>query len=443
MSFAYGDAEASSALARTIDWPLSYARRAGRIRASEIRELLRIVDRPGIISFAGGIPDPELFPVDAFRAAVDGILGNPKQARVALQYSVTEGYEPLRVWIADYMRSRGTPCSSDNILITAGAQQALDLIAKLFAGAGDTILVTAPTYLGALQVFDAYEANYGAIDLSGRADCPYAFETAGERLAAAYIMADCANPTGRCLTKDERFALLTLSERCSLPIIEDAAYEALRFEGDALPSCQSLDILRCGSVERSRVLYCGSFSKTMAPGLRLGWICAASEVIRKLTLAKQGVDLHTGLIGQMAMLDVVERLFDRQRERVRDAYRCKRGAMLAALQEFMPAGVSWTEPEGGMFVWLSLPEAADSVALLPRALDEAKVAFVPGPAFYAAEPKRNTLRLNYSKPSMDEISSGIKRLGRLIREIHTKDGRGQIGVNVQLGHIAGMTSSRG
>lgn len=397
-------------------WTAAYAPRADRIKASEIRELLRVLERPEVISLAGGIPDPALFPADAFRSAYDAILGSELERSVALQYAVTEGYAPLRSWIADYMGMRGTPCSTDNILVTAGSQQALDLIAKLFVSRNDTVLVTAPTYLGALQVFNAYEARYDTLNLMEINASHYRRCAAvqNSRVRAAYAVSDFSNPTGESLSLAERSNLLELGRHMDIPIIEDAAYEALRFDGEPAKSCQALELAECGSIERSRVIYCGSFSKTTAPGLRLGWICAAREVVRKLTLIKQGADLHVPQINQMVMHRVVSQIFLQQCHEVRSVYRLKRDAMLSALGRFMPGGVTWARPEGGMFVWLTLPETLDGVELLSRALDTVNVAFVPGSAFYARDPRGNTLRLNYSRPSLEDIEAGVKRLASVI-----------------------------
>ena len=392
-----------------INWDGRYASRAGRMVASEIRELLKLVDQPDIISFAGGIPDPALFPTEAIAAAHGRILGDPRRAAVALQYTVSEGYEQLRQWLASYMAGLGIACTVDNILITSGSQQALDLIAKLFVAAGDTVLVAYPTYLGALQAMSAYEPEFAALPRRGD---DIATPSGGRRRALAYVMPDFQNPTGTSLSLAEREDLLAAIP--GLPLIEDAAYEALRYDGAAPPSLMALDAARDG-VDGGRVLYCGTFSKTGVPGLRLGWIVAPKPVIRRLVLAKQASDLHSPSMSQMVMHEVAQEVLPAHLAPIRAAYRRRRDTMLAALAAEMPAGVAWTRPEGGMFLWLTLPEGMDGAALLARAIAEARVAFVPGRAFYADGTGANTLRLNFSRADETRIGEGMARLGRLLR----------------------------
>ena len=391
-----------------IDWDGRYASRAGRMVASEIRELLKLIDQPDIISFAGGIPDPALFPTAAIAAAHARILGDPALAAAALQYTVSEGYDPLRHWLVGYMAGLGVACAADNILITSGSQLALDFIAKLFIGAGDQALVAFPTYLGALQAMSAYEPEFAPLPRRG-ANC--ATPTAGKGAALGYVMPDFQNPTGTSLSLAEREDLLATTP--GLPLIEDAAYEALRYEGAALPSLMALDAAP-GGVDGGRVLYCGTFSKTVVPGLRLGWIVAPGPVIRRLVLIKQAGDLHSPALSQMVMHAVVQEVLPAHLEPIRAAYRQRRDAMLDALAAEMPEGVDWTRPEGGMFLWLTLPAGIDAAALLKRAIAEARVAFVPGRAFYADGSGANTLRLNFSRTDETRIGDGVARLARLI-----------------------------
>jgi DNA-binding transcriptional MocR family regulator len=391
------------------DWATRFSDRMSRVHASEIRELLKLLDQPDIISFAGGIPDPDLFPAERVQAAYDEILSNPDLARQALQYSVSEGYAPLRRWIAERMTRDGAPCDEHNILITAGSQQALDFLGKLFISPGDPVLVARPTYLGALQAFNAYEPTY--VDLSTR-------DLAGWREGTArigYFVPDFANPTGQSLSRSEREALLDLATEADMTLIEDAAYRDLRFHGEAEPTLLALDIERCGGIEAARTLYCGTFSKTLAPALRIGWVCGPRAVIEKLVLLKQGADLHVSTINQIAAHRVVSEGYDQHLGRLRAGYGAKARVLLGALRRHMPEGVTWSEPEGGMFVWVRLPEGMDGKALLARALAEERVAFVPGSPFFAAEPETNTLRLSYSLPSDAGIEAGLERLGRLIR----------------------------
>lgn len=398
-----------------VDWDGRYATRASRMAASEIRELLKILDQPNIISFAGGIPDPALFPRDAIAAAYARILGDPARAGVALQYSASEGYRPLREWIAAYMAGLGVACGADHILVTSGSQQALDFIAKLFISPGDRVLVARPTYLGALQAMSAYEPTYGP--LPSRGDNRPAFAPGRGRNALGYVMPDFQNPTGTSLDLAERQALLDAAAAIDLPLVEDAAYEALRYDGESLPSLLALDAARAGGIDEGRVLYCGTFSKTVVPGLRLGWVAAPLPVIRRLVLIKQASDLHTATLTQMVMHEVVQAVLPRALAPIRSAYRARRDAMLAALAAEMPPGVRWTEPEGGMFIWLTLPQAIDGAALLKRAIAEARVAFVPGRAFHADGSGANTLRLNFSLADEARIAEGIARLGALLRRL--------------------------
>lgn len=408
-----------------MDWQGAFADRAERMRASEIRELLKLLDQPDIISFAGGIPDPALFPTEAIRKAADAILSDPKRAAAGLQYSVSEGYPPLRAWIAAHMGKLGVPCDPENILVTAGSQQGLDFLGKLLITKGDTALVAAPTYLGALQAFNPYEPRYDTLPAPGgnRTAASYAeaARAAGGRVKFAYVVPDGSNPTGITMTREERLSLLDLAEALEIPVIEDAAYSAIRFAGEAVPSILALDVERSGSIENARTIYCGTFSKTLAPAFRIGWICAAKSLINKLVLVKQAADLHTSTINQMIMHEVAASAFDTQVDRIKACYGGRRDALLKALKANMPEGVTWTVPDGGMFVWVTLPEGLDGAALLEKAIHEERVAFVPGSAFYAEEPKRNTIRLNFSSPTEAMIDTGIGRLGRLIgRELQAR-----------------------
>jgi len=400
-----------------LDWPKLFATRAERMKASEIRELLKLLDQPDVISFAGGIPDPALFPAEAFGAALTSALtGDLKGA--ALQYSVSEGYKPLRDWLVSRMASLGVECTADNIMITSGSQQALDYLGKLFLSKGDTALVGWPTYLGALQAFNAYEPNYDRLTPLGNRSATDYRETAvanGGQVKFAYASADFANPTGETLAESARKKILDLAEELDIAVIEDAAYQSLRYDGEEVRPLLALDIERNGSIENTRTIYCGSFSKTLAPGLRVGWVCAAMPVISKLVLMKQAADLHSATLNQMAIHQVASDGFDAQVAKIRSVYQARRDAMLAALSRHMPDGVTWTKPDGGMFIWVTLPEGADGAALLAESLKTERVAFVPGRAFFADGSGANTLRLSFSCASEAMIEEGIKRLGRVVR----------------------------
>ncbi|WP_165218855.1 aminotransferase-like domain-containing protein [Affinirhizobium pseudoryzae] len=405
-----------------LDWDHIFATRSSRMRASEIRELLKLLERPDIISFAGGIPDPALFPDVAFKDAYSEIFSG-SQVNAALQYSVSEGYKPLREWLVGEMAKIGIDCSVDNVFITSGSQQALDYLGKLFLSPKDTALVTWPTYLGALQAFNAYEPNYDQLTPNGNRTPDAYRETAAKNGGAvkfAYLSADFCNPTGETVDRQGREKVLDLADELDIAVIEDGAYQSLRYNGEPIPPLLALEIARKGGIENTRTIYSGSFSKTLAPGLRVGFVVANMSVIRKLVLMKQATDLHSSTINQIAIATVAERIFDAQVAKIKAAYSARRDAMLAALAKYMPASTSWTKPEGGMFIWVTLPAGLDGAELLARSIETEKVAFVPGQAFFADRSGANTLRLSFSCANEAMIEEGIQRLGRLIRNAEVK-----------------------
>ena len=394
-----------------------FATRADHMKASEIRELLKLMAQPDIISFAGGIPDPALFPTERFKQAMNAALSDGRHAQ-SLQYSTSEGDPGLRQWIAGEMGKLGIDCTPANILITSGSQQALDYLGKLFLSPGDTALVGWPTYLGALGAFNAYEPHFDRLDAhANRSAGDYRTTSAGRggQVKMAYLSVDFANPTGVTLTRDERESILDLGDELGCAVIEDAAYQSLRYDGEPVPPMLALEIARKGSIEDCRTIYCGSFSKTLSPGLRVGWVCAAGPVIAQLVLEKQAGDLHTPTLNQMAVADVAADGFDAHIAGVRAVYKERRDRMLAALERHMPDGAGWTRPEGGMFVWVSLPKGLDGAELLEQAVAQERVAFVPGGAFFADGSERNSLRLSFSNSSFGDIDTGVERLGRVIR----------------------------
>lgn len=399
-----------------LNWEQIFATRSSRIRASEIRELLKLLNQPDIISFAGGIPDPALFPQDAFQKAYSEIFAS-ESVNSALQYSVSEGYKPLRDWLVGEMAKIGIICDADNIFITSGSQQALDYFGKLFLSPADTALVAAPTYLGALQAFNAYEPVYDILTLNGnRTPQSYAeaAEKAGGQVKFAYVTPEFSNPTGETMDLQSRKQLINLAKELNIPILEDAAYQSLRYNGEAIPPILAIEIAEKGGIEETRTIYCGSFSKTLAPGLRVGFVVANKEVIRKLVLIKQASDLHSSTINQIAIHHVASQVFDSQIAKLHEAYSHRRDKMLEALQRYMPEDVEWTKPDGGMFIWVSLPEKIDGATLLAKSIETEKVAFVPGKAFFANGEGANTIRLSYSCADDAMIEEGIKRLARLI-----------------------------
>lgn len=402
---------------RAAEWAARFSDRMSRVRASEIRELLKLLDQPDILSFAGGIPDPGLFPAEQIQAGYDAILGDAALSRQALQYSVSEGYLPLRQWIAERMTRDGMPCEPHNIMLTAGSQQALDLIGKLFISPGDDVFVAAPTYLGALQAFNGYQPSYtdmpaGALDTPSTLDLERA-----QRQALGYFVPDFSNPTGVSMTLAEREALLDVAQALDWTLVEDAAYRELRFAGESIPTLLALDIARSGGIDNARTMFLGTLSKTLSPALRIGWVCGPKPVIEKLVLLKQGADLHVSTINQMVAHRAVSEGYDQHLHRLRGAYGHKGRVMLAALERTMPQGVTWSRPEGGMFVWIDLPEGIDGAALLARAIAEERVAFVPGAPFYAEVQKTNAIRLSYSLPTDAQIEEGVERIARLIRKV--------------------------
>ena len=399
-----------------LNWDTMFATRSSRMRASEIRELLKLLDRPDIISFAGGIPDPALFPDKEFKQAYADIFDG-SAVNSALQYSVSEGYKPLREWLVGQMAGLGIPCELDNVFIVSGSQQGLDYLGKLFLSPDDTALVTAPTYLGALQAFNAYEPAYDQLTPNGnRTPESYraAATAAGGKVKFAYLSADFSNPTGETVDLEGRRNVLALAEELDIAVIEDGAYQSLRYDGDPIPPILALEIAGKGHINDTRTIYCGSFSKTLAPGLRVGFIVANASVIRKLVLMKQAADLHSSTINQMAISHVAERGFDVQVAKIKAVYSKRRDCMLAALDKYMPEGASWTRPEGGMFIWITLPEGIDGAKLLAKSLETAKVAFVPGKAFFADGSGANTFRVSFSCANEQMIEDGIGRLGALI-----------------------------
>lgn len=390
----------------TLDWNALLAPRMAGMTASEIRELLKLIDQPDIISFAGGIPDPDLFPRDAVSRAYQRTLQSNSLAANALQYSVSEGYLPLREWIG-----ARTEVATDEIVITNGSQQGLDFIGKIMIGPGDAVVATTPTYLGALQAFSPYQPRYLTVPMDEhgiRTDLLP--ELLAQKPKFLYLVPDFQNPNGITTSLERRRELLALCRRYGVPIVEDAAYSDLRYDGEPVPSLLSLDDRSDGGI----VLYCGTFSKTIVPALRVGWVTGPREIISRIVLLKQAGDLHSSTINQMVMQQVAEEIYDRHVAVLRRTYKERRDAMLGALDEFFPKSVNWTHPEGGLFVWLELPKGLDSAALLERAIREIRVAYVPGAAFYPDRSGINTIRLSFSVNKPERTREGIRRLAGLI-----------------------------
>ena len=399
-------------------WDHRFAQRTQRMKASAIRELLKLTEQPDVISFAGGLPAPDVFPVEEFREACNRVLTN--QGTLALQYGTTEGYQPLREMIARHTSRLGIDVTPDNIMITSGSQQALDLLGKVFINRGDRILVESPTYLGALQAWNAYGAEYVPVpsDEDGM-NTDHLEEALRTGPKFIYVLPNFQNPTGVTMPLERRKRLIELADRYGVPIIEDDPYGQLRYEGEHLPSVNVLDsqTRTKSSFYTGNVIYLSTFSKILAPGLRLAWVIAPPEVIRKMVLAKQGTDLHTSTFNQIVAYEVGHAGFiDQHVKVINDTYRERRDVMLDTLEEHMPKGVRWTHPKGGLFLWMTLPETMNSAELLKTAVTEEKVAFVSGEAFHPCGGGANTIRLNFSYCRPDVIHEGIYRLSKVIKK---------------------------
>jgi 2-aminoadipate transaminase len=403
-------------------WTSRYAQRTKGLRSSAIRELLKFTQRPEVISFAGGLPASEVFPTERFREACCKVLD--REPHLALQYGATEGYEPLREMIARHIARYGIKAKSENVLITSGSQQALDLIGKLLINPGDRVLVEAPTYLGALQAFNVYGADYVSVpsDEDGlRSDLLEDPLRSGPKFM--YVLPNFQNPGGTTLSEGRRHELVLLADKYGIPIVEDDPYGQLRYEGEHLTPLVVLDrenLRRDDGYSIGNVIYLSTFSKTLAPGLRLGWIVAPPEVISKLVQLKQGADLHSSTFVQMVAHEVArDNFLDEHVKLIRRVYRERRDVMLEALMQYFPPEVTWTRPKGGLFLWVRLPEGADAQKLFEAAVRE-HVAFVPGDCFYAPNGHqgqgRRHMRLNFSAAPPEQIREGIHRLSIAVKK---------------------------
>jgi len=385
-----------------IQW--HFAKRAQQLQSSVIREILKITMRPEIISFAGGLPSPATFPVERMKAAFDSVLSS--QGKVALQYGPTDGYLPLREWIANSLSTDGAKILPDQVLMTSGSQQGLDLLGKVLIDEGSKVLVETPSYLGALQAFSVYGPEFVSVPTDDHGLLPEAVGAIGQGASMLYALPNFQNPTGRCLSIERRAALVETCARLGLPLIEDNPYGALSYRGEPLPKMLTMN--------PGGVIYMGSFSKVLTPGIRLGYVVAPVPLVRKLEQAKQAADLHTAQLTQMVVYEVIKDGFLGEHiPTIRKLYSDQCQAMLAALTEFFPPSVTWTKPEGGMFIWLTLPKHIDSMQLLDEAIAQ-NVAFVPGAPFYANAPEKNTLRLSFVTVSPQRIREGVAKLGKLI-----------------------------
>ncbi|MBR4934724.1 MAG: PLP-dependent aminotransferase family protein [Anaerotignum sp.] len=387
----------------------TFANRMDRLKGSAVRELMALTARPEVISFAGGMPAPELFPVEGVKEAACAVLD--EMGRKALQYAPTEGYIPLREQIVKRMEERlHIKTDIDHVLVTSGSQQGLDFSARVFLNPGDVILVESPSYVGALNAFNACEPTYVEVPTDDYGMIPEELERileTTENVKLIYVIPDFQNPSGKTWSMKRREHFMELINKYEIPVIEDNPYGDLRFEGEYLPSLKSMDT-------KDLVIFLGTLSKVFCPGLRIGWVCAPAEILAKYNFVKQGADLQVSSFDQMLaskfmdMYDLNEHV-----EKIKAVYKVRRDLMLKTMEETFPAGVTWTKPEGGLFTWVTLPEGVDAGKIAPKLLEQ-NVAYVPGGAFYPYPGKENHFRLNYSNATEENLVEGIKRIGAVL-----------------------------
>jgi len=385
-----------------------FSERAWRIKSSAIREILKITELPDVISFAGGLPAPELFPVEELKEACDRVLSNsgPK----SLQYSITMGHRPLREFLAERYRNKGIPATEENIMITAGSQQGLDLIGRVFLDSGSFVIIDDPTYLAALQAFDAYNPHYHTVSLDEEGVVVSEVEEAIKKKKPRFIYAvsNFHNPTGITMSTERRQKLADLAKEYYIPVIDDNPYGELRYAGEALPSLKKLG----GDL----IIELGTFSKIISPGLRTGWLFMSKEVMRLFERMKEGVDLHTNTFAQFMVYEYIKAgNLDKHIKLIKTEYSKRRKVMIESLERYCSKFVRWTKAEGGLFLWVFLPEHVSATELLKKALEK-KVAYVPGKPFYVHGDTDNTLRLNFSNAAPEQIEEGIKRLGKVFED---------------------------
>ena len=387
------------------------AKRMSEIKASEIREILKVTEKPEVISFAGGLPAPELFPVNEIKEVNRIVL--EESGTKALQYTTTEGYRPLRNWIAERMNCRlGTSFDCDNILITHGSQQALDLSGKVFLDEGDVVFCESPTYLAAISAFKAYGCEFIEISTDDNGMIIFELEKQLENCKRAkliYVIPDFQNPTGRTWNIERRKQLAEVSAKHGVAVVEDNPYGELRFEGDFLPSVKSFDTT-------GNIFCTGTFSKIFCPGYRIGWIAGDKDIIRKYVLVKQGTDLQCNTIAQMEISKYLELYnIDTHIEKIREVYRKRRDLAVQTMENTFPDNVVFTRPNGGLFAWVELPIYINARKVLEKSLEQ-NIAFVPGGSFFPNGGKENTFRINFSNMPEDRIVEGLTRLGNILKD---------------------------
>jgi 2-aminoadipate transaminase len=380
------------------------------MQPSDIREIGKLTADPEIISFAGGMPDPDFFPLEELGEIAGRII--TEDGKAALQYNTTKGYTPLREKIADRMRRMDIRVSADDIMIISGSQQGIDFCGKVFLDEGDAVVCESPSYSGALNAFSAYLPEFIEIPTDDQGMDIHQLEqalTSHSNIKLIYVIPDFQNPTGRTWSLERRQQLVAVADRFDIPVIEDDPYSSFRFEGDPLPALKSLD-------KHKRVIYLGTFSKTLCPGLRIGWIAAREDILNKIEIVKQVADIHTNSLAQREIDQYLERYsLDEQVARVTVAYGKRKALMVKAIKKFFPAECSWTDPEGGIFIWVEMPAHINARQVLLKAIKE-KVAFIPGGGFFPNSQRENTMRLNFSTMSDEKITEGIERLGHVLKK---------------------------
>ena len=393
-----------------------FASRMDRMESKEMKEILEMAAVPGLISFAGGLPAPELFPVEAMKASAVAVMD--EMGRKALQYNDPVGHDPLREWIAERMETVGVKTTKEEILVTSGSQQGIDFAGKIFLEKGDVVLCESPSYLGAINALGAYECDFVEVPTDGEGmemEALKALVEERDRIKLVYVIPEFQNPTGKSWSVERRKAFMDLVERYDLTVLEDNPYGELRYEGVTPPSLKSMDT-------GGRVVYLGTFSKILSPGIRVGWVCAGAEIMDKFVKVKQRSDVHTNSVTQMEVCHFLSHNdIDEHIDALRALYGKRRDLMLEAIRENFPEEVTVTHPEGGLFLWAVLPDGLDAKAMLERAVAR-NVGYVPGGAFFPNGGNRNTLRLNFSNMREDRIEEGIRILGEVIREEMTLQG---------------------
>lgn len=390
---------------------IKFASRMDKLKASEIRELLKLTEKPEIISFAGGLPAPELFPIEEMKKVAVKVLED--EGAAALQYAATEGHVPLREKIAARMNTKfNTKVSHEDILITSGSQQGLDFSGKVFLNEGDIVLCESPSYLGALNAFKAYGPEFIEVPTDDNGMIMEELEKILEkedRVRLIYVIPDFQNPTGRTWPRERREKFMEVVNKYDVPVIEDNPYGELRFEGEMLPSLKSLDT-------KGNIIFLGSFSKVFCPGMRIGWVCAEHDLLEKYIFVKQSSDLQTSTIAQREINTFLEMYdLDKHVEGIKDVYRKRRDLMISTMEAEFPAEAKFTHPEGGLFTWVELPKHINAREVMMKSLEN-NVAFVPGGSFFPNGGKENTFRMNYSNMPEDKIAEGVKRLGAVLKE---------------------------